>query len=131
MDEMLARLWENLGGRIGGPLSFRLILQPTIAIVLAIKAGLSDAQAEYAVSRVAQDPGVLPEAGALALGQRYRFGDPVGRSAVGLHCPCRDCSGRHGGRGAARPVRRAQGIAGGKPAACECQRTARRTAKRL
>ena len=45
MDEMLARLWENLGGRIGGPLSFRLLLQPTIAVVLAIKAGLADAQA--------------------------------------------------------------------------------------
>jgi hypothetical protein len=45
MDEMLARVWENLGGRIGGPLSFRLFLQPTIAVVLAVKAGLSDAQA--------------------------------------------------------------------------------------
>lgn len=45
MDDMLARLWENLGGRIGGPLSFRLLLQPTIAIVLAVKAGLADAHA--------------------------------------------------------------------------------------
>jgi hypothetical protein len=45
MEEMLARVWENLGGRIGGPLSFRLILQPTIAVILAIKAGLSDARA--------------------------------------------------------------------------------------
>jgi hypothetical protein len=45
MDEMLARVWENLGGRIGGPLSFRLLLQPTIAVFLAVKAGLADAQA--------------------------------------------------------------------------------------
>lgn len=45
MDDMLARLWENLGGRIGGPLSFRLLLQPTIAVVLAVKAGLADARA--------------------------------------------------------------------------------------
>ena len=45
MDDMLARLWENLGGRIGGPLSFRLLLQPTIAMVLAVKAGLADAHA--------------------------------------------------------------------------------------
>ena len=45
MDDMLARLWENLGGRIGGPLSFRLLLQPAIATLLAIRAGLADAQA--------------------------------------------------------------------------------------
>jgi hypothetical protein len=36
---------------------------------------LSDAQAEYAVSRVAKKPGALPEAGTLEVGQRYRFGD--------------------------------------------------------
>jgi len=45
MDEMLARLWENLGGRIGGPMSLRLFLQPTIAVLLAIKSGLADARA--------------------------------------------------------------------------------------
>ena len=44
MEDVLARMWENLGGRIGGPLSFRLILQPTVATVLAIKAGLLDAR---------------------------------------------------------------------------------------
>ena len=31
MEDVLARIWENLGGRIGGPLSFRLILQPIVA----------------------------------------------------------------------------------------------------
>jgi len=45
MDEMLTRLWENLGGRIGGPMSLRLLLQPTIAAILAIKSGLGDARA--------------------------------------------------------------------------------------
>jgi hypothetical protein len=45
MDEMLTRLWENLGGRIGGPMSLRLLLQPTIATVLAIRSGLADARA--------------------------------------------------------------------------------------
>lgn len=45
MDEMLARFWEHLGGRIGGPLTFRLILQPVMAGVLAIRAGLADARA--------------------------------------------------------------------------------------
>ena len=42
---MLARVWEHLGGRIGGPLTFRLILQPVMAGVLAIRAGLADARA--------------------------------------------------------------------------------------
>jgi hypothetical protein len=45
MDEMLNRLWENLGGRIGGPMSLRLLLQPTIAAILAIRSGLADARA--------------------------------------------------------------------------------------
>ena len=36
---------------------------------------LSDAQAEYAVSRLVTRPGALPDAGALEIGQRYRFGD--------------------------------------------------------
>ena len=45
MDDVLARIWENLGGRIGGPMSFRLLLQPTVAAVLAIRAGLDDARA--------------------------------------------------------------------------------------
>ena len=44
MDDVLARIWEHLGGRIGGPLSFRLILQPVVATVLAIRAGLQDAK---------------------------------------------------------------------------------------
>ena len=43
MDD-LARIWENLGGRVGGPLTFRLILQPVVAGVLAIRAGLLDAR---------------------------------------------------------------------------------------
>jgi hypothetical protein len=44
MEDVLARAWENLGGRIGGPLSFRLILQPMVAAILAVKAGLQDAR---------------------------------------------------------------------------------------
>jgi len=45
MDDVLARVWDNLGGRIGGPLTFRLILQPLMAVVLAVRAGLADARA--------------------------------------------------------------------------------------
>ena len=44
MDDVLARIWEDLGGRVGGPLSFRLVLQPLVATVLAIRAGLEDAR---------------------------------------------------------------------------------------
>lgn len=44
MEELLARIWENLGGRVDGPLSFRLIMQPAVATVLAIRAGIKDAK---------------------------------------------------------------------------------------
>lgn len=45
IDDLLARVWTNLGGRIGGPLSFRLLLQPLTAASLAIYAGIQDARA--------------------------------------------------------------------------------------
>ena len=45
MDELIARVWQDLGDRIGGPLSFRLLLQPAVAAVLAVRAGLQDAKA--------------------------------------------------------------------------------------
>lgn len=44
MDELLARVWENLAGRFGGPMSFRLVLQPAVAGILAVRAGLQDAR---------------------------------------------------------------------------------------
>jgi hypothetical protein len=44
MDEILKRVWDNLIGRISGPMNFRLILQPTMAAFFAIRAGLSDAR---------------------------------------------------------------------------------------
>jgi len=44
MDEALRRGWENLIGRSAGPMTFRVILQPTMAILLAIRAGLRDAR---------------------------------------------------------------------------------------
>ena len=36
---------EHLIGRLGGPITFRLIVQPIIAIILAIRDGLKDAKA--------------------------------------------------------------------------------------
>jgi hypothetical protein len=44
MDELLARAWENMSGRIGGPMSFRLVLQPVVAAILAVRAGMRDAR---------------------------------------------------------------------------------------
>jgi hypothetical protein len=44
MDDVIGHLWENFGGRVGGPLTFRLILQPMVASFLAIRAGLVDAR---------------------------------------------------------------------------------------
>jgi hypothetical protein len=47
MEDVLTRIWADLGGRVGGPLSFRLLLQPAVAIVLAVRAGLRDARAGH------------------------------------------------------------------------------------
>lgn len=44
MEELLTRVWENLIGRVHGPLTFRLLLQPAIAIFFATRAGLRDAR---------------------------------------------------------------------------------------
>jgi hypothetical protein len=48
MDELLTRISEDLIGRVSGPMSLRLILQPSIATFLAIKAGLQDAREGHA-----------------------------------------------------------------------------------
>ena len=42
--EFFARVWEMLIGRADGPLTLRLIFQPTVAAILAIRAGLKDAR---------------------------------------------------------------------------------------
>ena len=44
MGEFLTRVWENLLGRVHGPLTFRLILQPLTAAVIATRAGIKDAR---------------------------------------------------------------------------------------
>jgi hypothetical protein len=45
MDDILARIWENLGGRIGGPMKLRLLIQPLMVSFFAIRAGIKDARA--------------------------------------------------------------------------------------
>jgi hypothetical protein len=37
-------MWEDFVARDGGPLTFRLILQPVVATVIAIRAGVRDAR---------------------------------------------------------------------------------------
>ena len=44
MEELIARGWEGLMDRVGGPMTFRLILQPLMATLLAVRAGLKDAR---------------------------------------------------------------------------------------
>jgi hypothetical protein len=44
MKDLFARMWMNLSDRVGGPMTFRLILQPMMAALLASRAGLKDAR---------------------------------------------------------------------------------------
>jgi hypothetical protein len=42
IDEYLARFWQDLIGRVSGPMKFRLVLQPAVAAFFAVRAGLRD-----------------------------------------------------------------------------------------
>ena len=44
MEELLTRIWEDLIGRVSGPLHFRLLLQPAMATFFAIRDGLKDSR---------------------------------------------------------------------------------------
>jgi hypothetical protein len=44
MDELLARVWENLLGRVSGPMQFRILIQPGVALFFGIRDGLIDAR---------------------------------------------------------------------------------------
>ena len=44
MEELIIRGWEGLVDRVGGPMTFRLILQPMMATLLAVRAGVKDAR---------------------------------------------------------------------------------------
>lgn len=45
MGDLFQHAWNNLLGRVSGPLKFRLVLQPLVAIFFAIRAGIRDARA--------------------------------------------------------------------------------------
>ena len=42
METQLARVWEQLAGRVGGPLTFRFVVQPAVAAFIGIRAGMKD-----------------------------------------------------------------------------------------
>src|ERR1700733_14854942 len=44
MDDVITRVSENLIARVTGPMKFRLLLQPSMAIFFAIREGLKDAR---------------------------------------------------------------------------------------
>jgi hypothetical protein len=44
MEDILARFFENLVDRVSGPMHFRLVLQPLMAVIFAIRDGRKDAR---------------------------------------------------------------------------------------
>ena len=44
MEEAFRQAWEELFGRLTGPMNFRLIIQPVMATYLAIRTGWADAR---------------------------------------------------------------------------------------
>jgi hypothetical protein len=44
MDDIVTRFFDNLAGRVHGPMNFRLILQPLTAVIFAIRDGRRDAR---------------------------------------------------------------------------------------
>ena len=44
MDDIWMRIVENMTNRVSGPLQFRLLLQPVMAAIFAIRSGLLDAR---------------------------------------------------------------------------------------
>jgi hypothetical protein len=44
MDDLFGRFWEDLVARVGGPFTFRFVLQPVMAVCYAIRDGVHDAR---------------------------------------------------------------------------------------
>jgi hypothetical protein len=44
MEDLFSRIVEDIVGRVSGPMKFRLILQPVMAAIFAIRSGLKDAK---------------------------------------------------------------------------------------
>ncbi|MGO8944456.1 MAG: hypothetical protein ACLQJ7_12375 [Syntrophobacteraceae bacterium] len=46
MEDLVTRVVENLIARVSGPMKFRLIIQPLMAAVFAVRDGIKDARGE-------------------------------------------------------------------------------------
>jgi len=44
MEDILTRIFENLVDRVSGPMKFRLVLQPLMAVIFAVRDGRKDAR---------------------------------------------------------------------------------------
>jgi hypothetical protein len=44
MEDVLTRIWTDLAGRLSGPLTLRLFLQPMMATLFAARDGVADAR---------------------------------------------------------------------------------------
>ncbi len=44
MEEFIIRVLTGLSNRVGGPMTFRIILQPLMACLFAVRAGIKDAR---------------------------------------------------------------------------------------
>ncbi|HVE23354.1 MAG TPA: hypothetical protein VNC39_15390 [Acidocella sp.] len=44
IQEFVSRTWDMLLGRVGGPFTLRFVVQPSVAVAFAIRAGLRDAR---------------------------------------------------------------------------------------
>ena len=44
MDDFWLRVVEDMMARVSGPMNFRLVLQPLIAVIFGVRAGLADAK---------------------------------------------------------------------------------------
>jgi hypothetical protein len=45
MNDLFARVWENLLQRTEGPMHFRFLIQPTMSLIFAVRAAIRDARA--------------------------------------------------------------------------------------
>jgi len=59
MEDWLAHVWDQLVIRTLGPLRLRFILQPTMAVILAVRAGWREAECRSLVRSAWQDVGAL------------------------------------------------------------------------
>lgn len=54
MDEIIGRVWNDFVARTTGPMWFRLILQPAVAVVFGVRAGLRNARRDSSQNQPAQ-----------------------------------------------------------------------------